>query len=492
MLKQYNNKRNFKKTPEPKAKLKKRCNKNLIFVIQFHQASHDHYDFRLEYNGVLLSWAIPKGLPDSTRQKRLAVHVENHPLDYANFEGEIPSNQYGAGLVEIFDKGTYEPINNFKTGLKQGKLTFILHGTKFNGEFHLIKIDEKNWLILKLKNNITKPQTSSKINKNIQKNSKNSSKISKNPFKKLNPMLATLTDTIPNSKDYLFEIKYDGYRIISFLESGKVKLKTRNNKDYTKKFPEISKSLSKLCKMHSAVLDGEVVAFDETGKSNFSLLQDALTHKNIALTYVIFDILALDGKDLKNCPLIERKEILKKLMKICPSNLIFSNFVIGKGKQIFNFAKKHNLEGVMAKNVNSLYKSTRSNDWLKIKCVHRQEFVIVGYSTTQKNKKMSAILVGYYKNKKLIYAGKVGTGFTEIKRDELHKKFQKFVQQKCPLDKELILKNQNIVWLKPKLVCEIKFAELTKDNLLRQPSFVDLRIDKKPQQVCLEIIGHEN
>ena len=472
-LSKYNKKRNFKNTPEPKGKPNKSKSKKSIFVIQFHQASHDHYDFRLEYNGVLLSWAVPKGLSTKTADKRLAVHVEDHPLSYANFEGEIPANQYGTGLVQIFDSGTYEPLNDFKSGFKKGKLTFILHGSKYKGEWHLIKMDDKNWIILKSKNDKAKSVELSK-------------KIKANPFKKVDAMLALLTDKIPTGKDWLFEIKYDGYRIISFVENKKVKLKTRNNTDYTSKFNSISKSLAKLCKNHSVILDGELVAFDESGRSDFSLLQSEIKNNESNLTYVVFDILALDGQDLRDTPLIKRKEILQNFMKICPKNIIFSSFVISKGKQSFNLAKKNNLEGIIAKRLNSIYSGTRNGDWLKIKCYQRQEFVIAGYTTTAKNKKLSAILLGYYSNNNLIYIGKAGTGFTDKDRAELNKKFESLIVKKCPFS-QIPKLNNNITWLKPKLVCEVQFAEITPDNSLRQPSFIALRTDKKPSQVVLEV-----
>ncbi len=473
MLKKYNQKRDFSVTDEPIGKVSKaskKQKKKRIFVIQFHQATTDHYDFRLEFNGVLLSWAVPKGLSNSSKDKRLAVHVEDHPLSYAGFEGEIPKNQYGAGLVEIFDKGFYEPLTSFRNGLKNGKLEFILHGEKFSGEWHLVRMDEKNWLIIKSKNGVSTPS----VRKSVKPN----------PFKTVSPMLALLSTKIP-SQDYLFEIKYDGYRILTFAEKQKITLKTRNNVDYTSKFQEIEKSLTKLCKNHTAVLDGEVVSFDENGRSNFSLLQEQIKHNGDNLSYVIFDILALDGKDLRDLPLLERKEILKKFMKICPQNLIFSSFVIGKGKQSFNLAKKNGLEGIVAKRTNSAYKSARTDDWLKIKCYNRQEFVIGGFTTTSKNKNMSAILLGYYDKDKLVYVGKVGTGFDDNSRKELRQMFNKIVAKNSPFVSFPNTKD-DVHFVKPKLVCEVQFAELTKDGVLRQPSFIELRTDKKPKQIFLE------
>lgn len=469
-LEKYNKKRNFNNTTEPVGKVKK--SKILRFVVQYHRATTDHYDFRLEYDGVLLSWAVPKGLSLNPNVKRLAVMVEDHPIDYINFEGIIPKGNYGAGSVEIFDNGKYKIIEDFEKGLKKGHLKFILNGKIFKGEWSLVKTDEKNWLMIKSKDEFSTTKEKAKTKRT-------------NPFKSCNVQLATLTDKIPTGKNWIFEIKYDGYRMLSFVESNKIKLLTRNQQNYTTKFASIVNSLKELTKDIPFVLDGEIVCFDKNGKSNFSLLQESIKNESNNFSYVVFDILSYNGKDLRKEMLKTRKEYLENLLSNCPKNIIYSTFVVGSGKQTFNLAKKLNLEGIVAKNLNSTYSGTRNKDWLKIKCYKRQEFVIIGYTTTEKNEKLSAILVGYYKNKNLIYAGKVGTGFTERKRQELNKLFKDYIIKKCPLKKELNLKD-NINYLKPKLVAEIQYAEFTKENLLRQPSFIDLRFDKKVTQVVLE------
>ena len=462
-MKEYNNKRNFDKTSEPVGKKSK--NKNLNFVIQLHHARATHYDFRLEHNGVLLSWAVPKGLSLNPKIKRLAVHVEDHPVDYQHFEGIIPKGNYGAGSVQIYDKGKYIPLDDFDKGLKKGHLRFVLNGEKFQGAWDLVKTDEKNWLIIK----------------SNDKFATDKQKKTKNPFLTCDVQLATLTNTIPKGKNWLFEIKYDGYRIIAYKQDNNIKLVSRNGKDYTKKFAGIANSLLKL-DYTCFILDGEVVVFDKNGKSNFSLLHNSNSNN---FHYVVFDILSLEGEDLRNQKLIDRKDKLEKLLVKAQTNIIFSSFIIGKGKECFSLAKQNDLEGIIAKNINSVYSSERNEDWLKIKCYHRQEFVICGYTTTDTNPQISAILVGYYKNNDLIFVGKVGTGFDDKTRQDLNKKFKTLITNKSPFKTDPKIKN--VTYLKPLLIAEIKYIELTKDNLLRQPSFVGLRTDKNPKEIILEV-----
>ncbi len=464
-LSEYNKKRNFKSTNEPKGKT--RATKTKKFVVQYHEARAKHFDFRLEHNGVLISWAIPKGLSFNPADKRLAVHVEDHPIDYANFEGVIPKGNYGAGTVEIFDSGNYVPLEDFDKGLKKGHIKIFLQGKKLKGAWSLIKFKENNWFAIKIDDEYT--QFERKENKKL-------------PFKKAEVQLATLSNKIPSGKDWIFEIKYDGYRILSFVENKKVKMLTRNGNDYTKKFNDIVDSLKKFD--HSSfVLDGEVVCFDKNGKSDFSLLQNSLKNSKNNLYYCAFDLLALDGEDLRELPLIERKEKLERLLFKAEKNIIYSSHTT-KGKETFAFAKENDLEGVIAKKKQSKYVGKRTEDWLKIKCYARQEFVIAGYTTSAKNNILSALILGYFDKNKLIYVGKVGTGFSEKDKQELVNKFQKSISEKFPFRDEK--KINKVVWLKPKFVAEIQFAELTKDNLLRQPSFIALREDKNAKDVVLE------
>lgn len=456
-LKHYNEKRNFNITLEPKGK--KKSSKNLRFVIQHHFSKREHFDFRIEHKGVLISFAVPKGLPIKSKEKHLAVMVEDHPIDYINFEGEIPKGQYGAGKVEIYDKGTYSVEKDVDKLVKEGVIKLALFGKKIKGEYHLIKLKDKNWIIIKSNN------------KSI------------NHIKKVEVKLAKLSLDIPKSKEYVYEIKYDGYRIVSFIEKGKIKLISRNHNDFSSKFLSVCEDLKFI--NDNCILDGEIVVFDDKGRSDFSILKSSITNKENNFCYVVFDILFLNGEDLRNKKLFERKEILKKVLLNSPKNIIFSEHIIGNGKKCFNFAKKNNLEGIIAKNINSVYSPNKDEDWLKIKCYKQEEFVIGGFTTTNSNPYLSALLIGYYKNKELIFLGKVGTGFDDKKRKELNKILIKLKTNKSYFKYLSNLKNENVIFTKPKLVAVIKFSELTKTGI-RQPSFIELREDKNSNEVILE------
>ena len=392
-LKKYNEKRDFSKTVEPEGKVQKSSQKR--FVIQFHRARRDHYDFRLEHNGVLVSWAIPKGLSENHKDKRLAVKVEDHPLDYISFEGRIPKGQYGAGTVEIWDDGTYECEPTLSKGLKEGSFKVALIGKKLQGIWAFVKMEGDNWLAIYEK---AQPQKSAQSKEKTIKTLKKS--LNRNPFDFASVKLALLSEKIPKGKDWAFEIKYDGYRTLAFVENGKTILKSRNNKDFTQKFKSLCAELSDFANENSAVFDGEVVAFDENGRSDFSLLQQAIKNGKEQLFYVIFDILALNGEDLRAKPLKERRKALESF-KLFPPHILLSQQAIDKGKESFALAKKLNLEGIVAKNLNSLYDGQRNEDWQKIKCYKKQEFVIGGFETSDKNQELSAILLGAY-NKGLL------------------------------------------------------------------------------------------
>lgn len=468
MLEEYKRKRNFDKTKEPTGTNKKKKENDPRFVIQYHRARTTHYDLRLEFNGVLVSFAIPKGFPQ-TDEKRLAVHVEDHPLDYIDFEGVIPKGEYGAGTVEIFDKGKYERLSSFRNGLREGKLKFSLFGKQINGIFNMIRINGENWLIFR--------ENSAEKKENLM------NKKVKNPFKSVDVKLCKLVKSVPTSKEYIYEIKYDGYRIVAYLDNEKVTLKTRNDKDYTSKFSSIANSLKKLNK--TMILDGEIVVFDFNGRSDFNLLQESIKKNKKDFIYVVFDILALDGKDLREKPLSNRKIILEENIKNSDKNIIYSEYVKNNGKKVFSYAKKNKLEGIVAKKIDSIYNSKRDEDWLKIKCYLRQEFVIIGYTKTIKNKKLSAIYVGYYKDNELYYIGKVGTGYSEKQREDFGKKLEKQEIKKSKI-KNIEKISEDIIFVKPTMVCEVQFAEITKEGKLRQASFVGLRDDKSPKDVVLE------
>ena len=504
-LKEYNKKRDFSKTSEPKGSKgqktktsKTNTGEGGVFVVQYHSASRVHFDLRLEMDGVLASWAVPKGLSYFAQDKRLAVRVEDHPKEYANFEGGIPKGEYGAGEVLIWDTGVWHPAKENK-GLNSGVLKFTLKGKRLKGDWALINIsktkDENNWIIIKEhdkylnSDDLTKYKTSIKTGKTFL-DLKKENKPKRNPFKCIKPMLAKLVEKIPNGNNYLYEIKYDGYRILAYTEANNTTLYTRNGVDFTAKFAGIASVLSEFAGNNSFVLDGEMVVFDKNGKTDFQTLQNSIRKKQTNMvSYVVFDLLALNGKDMRALPIIERKAELEKLLKNAPAGIVYSSHTIGKGKQCFNLAKRMGLEGIIGKEKNSKYLSTRSGDWIKIKCYKRQEFVIAGYTKSDKTAGgIGAILLGYYFNKYLIYCGRAGTGFDAEESKILKSKFSKLKTTKCPFKNPPKTKD-DVVWLSPKLVAEIQFAEFTNEKQLRQASYKGLRVDKNPQDVVNEYLN---
>lgn len=462
-LKTYQQKRKFRETPEPKGKVTKQEGK-LIFVIHKHQATHLHYDLRLEKDGVLKSWAVPKGPSMDPEDKRLAIRVEDHPLEYAKFKGTIPEGNYGAGKVEIWDSGTYIPIVT-----NENHWEFILKGKKLKGEFSLIKIKterDNNWLLIKMKEN------------SRQKNN------DKMPHQ-IKPMLTTLVDEPFDKSDWFFEIKWDGYRAIAETEKGKVKLYSRNLLSFENKFSNIVSELKKI--NHDVVLDGEIVALDENGKPSFQLLQDYEKNPKTELVYYVFDILYLDGTDLQNKPLWERKKILSEIIPKT-GQIILSEHIEKNGINFFEAAKKQGLEGIVAKDKNSTYQQgVRGQNWLKIKTHLRQEAIICGFTKPRGSReKFGALILGVYKGKELQYIGHTGTGFDQKSIESLYKKMKPLEQKQSPFI-EVPKTNMPATWIKPKLICEIKFQGWTNDGSMRQPVFMGLREDKKPTEVKKEI-----
>lgn len=506
-LKEYNQKRNFEKTLEPEGKTEKpeEC---LKFVVQHHAARRDHYDLRLEWDGGLLSWAVPKGPSYNTRDKRLAVQVEDHPLEYRNFEGTIPKGEYGGGVVMLWDEGYWEPQVDVAEGLSTGSLKFILKGRRLKGKWALVRMKPKegeaknNWLLLKEKDNYAKsadviPEFTTSIRTGrtmTEIGEGEDEKITRNPFSKVNVQLAKLVNTIPEGEEWLYELKYDGYRILAYLEGNNLRLITRNGNDYTKRFADIAYSLMDWAAGRAMILDGEMVITDAEGKTDFQALQNYMRNpKGQNLTYIVFDLLALNGADLRGHRLIDRKETLKTLMKDSPKNLHYSQHVKGSGKESFLAACQANLEGILGKKANSLYSGTRNGDWIKMKCDKRQEFVIGGYTlSNKKTSGVSSLLLGIYEGEELVYAGRAGTGFTLRSMKELEEKFESIKRKATPFKRAPELrKNEEITWLEPVLVAEIKFAEWTEDNLLRQASFKGLRTDKDPRDIKKEKVDDE-
>lgn len=509
-LSQYHKKRDFSKTPEPKGHEDDR-----LFVIQKHAASHLHYDFRIELQGVLKSWAVPKGPCFDPRVKRLAMQVEDHPLEYGHFEGIIPKGQYGGGTVMLWDKGVWEPLDaNPDLAYEQGHLRFALHANKLIGRWDLVRFKEPNhWFLIKhqdeyartlsdydvtrtLDKSVLSQQTIAEIaahykavwpSKAVAKKSTVSlpKGLVKSPFPDfIPPQLATLVAKAPEGEQWLHEIKFDGYRILALKQGQKVLLKSRSNNDWTDKFLSVADAVQAL-PIANVVLDGEVVVLDKQGKSAFQLLQNAIkSDQQASFVYFIFDILYLDHYDLRGLALLERKAILNKVL-IDSSVLQYSDHTLNDGPEMLQQACRHRLEGIISKRLDSKYHSKRSKDWLKVKCVKRQEFVIGGY-TSPKGKRayLGALLLGVVnKEGQLEYVGNVGSGFNQATLTELH-------QQLVPSDvNPFAIKPAGAAqahWVQPNLVAEVEFTEWTNDGHLRHPSFKGLRYDKKATEVVRE------
>jgi bifunctional non-homologous end joining protein LigD len=530
-LEKYNRKRNFERTGEPEGKLKgepegepkgepksepecepeikpEKHEGRLRFAVQHHLARRDHFDLRLEWGGVLLSWAVPKGPSYNTRDRRLAVQVEDHPVGYRNFEGTIPRGEYGGGTVMIWDEGFWEPQTDVDKGLDTGSLKFVLRGIRLKGKWALIRLkakkggDENNWLLLKEKDEysgnddgISGFATSVRTGRTMKEIEEGApEKLAKNPFGKTNVQLARLAENVPKGEDWLYELKYDGYRIVAYLENNSARLVTRNGHDHTGKFRDIAYSLTEWAAGRAMVLDGEMVVADTDGRTDFQALQSYMRNPGSKkLTYIIFDLLALDGKDLRGRSLVERKKMLEALMKDSPGNLFYSRHVRGNGEACFLAACKSGMEGVVGKKAGSVYSGTRNGDWIKLKCDKRQEFVIGGYTLSDKKTSgVSSLLLGVYEGEELVYTGRAGTGFTERGMKELEEKFGAIKRKTSPFKQAPeTKKSEKITWLEPVLVAEVRFSQWTDDNLLRQASFKGLRTDRDPADVRRESTGKE-
>jgi bifunctional non-homologous end joining protein LigD len=468
-LAEYRKKRDPKKTPEPFGGQKR--GKEPIFVVQRHDARRLHYDFRLERDGALASWAVPKGVPLEPGQQHLAVHVEDHPLEYAAFEGEIPKGEYGAGTVEIWDSGTYELLEE----KKNGGLTVRLHGKRLDGTYALVPAklsgDPKNWLILRKRDE--------------------SAAAAPSPGKprRYAPMLATLADEVPRGEGWEFEIKWDGYRIVADVAGGDVELRTRKDQDYTQRFENVARALPKALKTPDCVVDGEVCALDEDGRPSFSAMQQA--GPNTPIIYYVFDLLEADGEPLIDLPFSERHERLGQLLDRRNQTVRLSE-TFEDGNALLEAAKQQRLEGVMAKRLDSRYlPGRRTRDWLKIKARNRQEFVIVGYTRGKgrRERTLGSLILGVYQGGELVYAGNVGTGFNDQEIDRLLGKLRPLERDTPPfrvVPKMPRVRKGDVIWVEPKLVCEVEFVEWTHDGHLRAPAYKGLREDKDPLDVRRE------
>jgi bifunctional non-homologous end joining protein LigD len=525
-LEEYRQKRDFHKTPEPAPGRIAAREKHLSYLIQKHDATRLHYDFRLELDGVLLSWAVTRGPSFDPADKRLAVRTEDHPLSYGEFEGTIPKGQYGGGAVMLWDEGTWEPKGDPRLGLRKGHLSFILHGKRLKGGWDLVRMhgDNKseNWLLIKAKDDKARANGAAagflddlsfsvKSGRSMDAIAAGGNSVQKEKKKVSRPgalralktlmrkypsvQLATLVDAPPEGERWVHEVKFDGYRLLGFLSGGEVGLRTRNGLDWTAKFPSVTAAIGRL-KAEDAVLDMEAVVLDEHSKSSFQALQAALGEggdRDRIIAYT-FDLLHLDGEDLTGLNLTERKGKLEKLVrKSKPGRALqFSEHITGNGREMLAKSCKLGLEGIVSKLADAPYSAGRGKSWLKSKCQQRQEFIIIGYSDAHSGgRALGALYLGYHKDGSMKFAGKVGTGFTMESARSLSDRLAPLAIDKPVLNPSAMNGTsagewQSIHWVKPLLLCEVSFTEWTEDGLIRRPSFQGLREDRKAAEVKME------
>jgi bifunctional non-homologous end joining protein LigD len=548
-LARYRAMRDFSLTAEPSGSTQKESSGELPFVIQKHAATRLHYDFRLGWQGVLKSWAVAKGPSYCPGDKRLAVQVEDHPMEYGGFEGTIPKGQYGGGTVMVWDQGTWEPQGDAEEGFKTGRLKFVLHGQKLKGKWTLVRMGGRaareakpNWLLIKEHDEyersadeepITESEPDSIVTgrdieaigaqedhvwhskdsrkRNLSRLAQKRLRLGKEratpdrssvlngvPAEKMSdfisPHLATQVSAPPEGDDWLHELKLDGYRIqIHVIEEKpgdrRSVLYTRSGLDWTHRMPDIAKTASQLL-VKSALIDGEVVVLDSSGKTSFADLQAAFQEeKHAHLTYFAFDLLHLDGHNLRGLALDKRKAILEGLLGELKDDSIlrYSQHIRARGEETFRNACKLGAEGIVSKLADSKYTSGRSKTWLKAKCVHQQEFVVGGFTPpTKGGPGVGSLLLGYYEDEQLRYAGRTGTGFTQITQKKLRKRLDELRQAKSTFGELAADEKKDAIWVKPELVAEVQFATWTGDHRVRQASFQGLREDKSAKEIRRE------
>jgi bifunctional non-homologous end joining protein LigD len=512
----YNRKRDFTKTKEPRGR--KLRGKGDSFVVQKHDASRLHWDFRLELDGVLKSWAVPKGPSLDPDEKRLAMRTEDHPLDYGGFEGTIPKGEYGGGTVMLWDQGRWipEPSKDPRKTIEEGHLHFTLEGERMKGEWVMFRLKPRPgekaepWMLKKVTDDFADPddgdalvdncvtsvttgRTMAEIaagedvwrsNRGGQKGGRGRRKASAAPPPFQEPQLATLVDEVPTGDSWIHEYKYDGYRLLLAVGDGVATAWTRNGKDWSDKFKALVKAASRL--PAGCLIDGEAVAIDDKGRPSFQLLQSTLKdHKGANLVFYAFDLLTDRGEDIRKLPNIERKQHLAALLKGVHAPILYGDHVIGRGEELFREICKAGGEGIISKKAGAPYRNARTRDWLKIKCIQRQEFVIVGWSESDKRIGFRSLLLAAKEKGKLTYVGKVGTGFNMKLMGELMDRMEPLAVDKSPVEVPRA-DRKAAHWIKPQLVAEIAFSEFTGDGILRHPSFIALREDKPASEVIVE------
>lgn len=570
-LREYERKRDFKLTPEPsgrgcktaKAPAKRSTSAKLMFVVQKHAASRLHYDVRLEHDGVLLSWAVPKGPSLDPADKRLAVQVEDHPLDYGDFEGTIPQGQYGGGSVIVWDRGRWRPVGDPTEGLRRGTLEFELEGKKLKGSWALVRMhdrtgSDKNWLLIKHKDEFVRPGSSiteeqpesAKSGRLIEEigarhkvwNSDRAEGKAKAAKKKnrakptvagrprssvlrarkgdpgtaarksvspravaealgaarraplshfVEPQLATLDSSAPTGEGWLHEVKYDGYRMGARLSGGRVTWISRNGLDWTSRFEALSSAIAAL-PATEALIDGEVVVLGQDGVSRFQDLQQSLGESHGSnTTYFAFDLIHLDGLDLRRCTLVDRKKVLRALFASVTrkSPVRYSDHIVGGGPEFIVEACRNGLEGIISKRVAGSYSSGRTRDWIKVKCGLRQEFVVAGFTQPAGSRVgLGSLVLGVHERGTFRHAGRVGTGFDRARLLELRKQLEALKSDESPFDKPVdAAARRGVTWVRPRMVVEVAFTGWTTDGLLRHPSFQGMREDKRAEDVVKEL-----
>jgi bifunctional non-homologous end joining protein LigD len=529
-LTKYSEKRHFDKTPEPAPSGHPASGKrDLAFCVQRHHATHLHYDFRLEVDGALKSWAVPKGPTLDPMIKRLAMMVEDHPLEYGRFEGVIPKGNYGAGSVMLWDRGTYEVLDDGVSAedqIKRGDFKFRLHGEKISGDFAIIRTKRgkgNEWLLIKKKDDSAQsgwdPEdhsesvVSGRTQEEIARGLESKVEPAASPAKKskikipghksampknLTPMLAQIgRGAPPSDSGWLFEVKWDGVRALCYIENGKLHMISRNGNVIDRQYPELS-VLPHHVNATTAIIDGEIAALDAKGVPSFELLQRrinvadassvALLSRKDPVVFFAFDLLYLDGHDLRGVPLIERKRLLQEILTT-GDGINYSNHFEGHGPDLLAAAEQQGLEGIVGKRANSFYESRRNGDWVKYKVTASASFVLCGFTRGERDY-FGALALGVYDRGKLVWAGNVGTGFDRKMMQLIHSKLEPLTTAKSPLppDKNL---PRDVTWTKPDLVCECKFSNWTEDGRLRAPVFVGLRPDIDPSECVREAVVAE-